>query len=221
MPFFSLLALHHDVQPLPLDYCRKVKLAKVHPPKVPLFIVMGYEELVLFADQDLNLKVNYDTVTWTKILDALENAGNPFPDTNIAAVISDALELCLLGLVDPDVCDRIPNTLGNQTSLFVWISAARNLHKAIARAADEAAELNRIKEIVNRAEFDTSMRTRKESMPDDQHKKLLNLLRDFKHHLEGSNAANTFISLDEELRNKRLQQQQKDMIRQISHDEHS
>ncbi|CAG0923104.1 unnamed protein product [Notodromas monacha] len=184
--------------------------------------IAGDDDWVLFNNKRSGYyRVNYDTVTWTKILDALENAGNPFPDTNIAAVISDALELCLLGLVDPDVCDRIPNTLGNQTSLFVWISAVRNLHKSIARAADEVAELNRIKEIVNRAEFDTSMRTRKESMPDDQHKKLLNLLKDFKHHLEGSNAANTFISLDEELRNKRLQQQQKDMIRRISHDEHS
>ncbi|CAG0919573.1 unnamed protein product [Notodromas monacha] len=54
----------------------------------------GDDDWVLFNNERSGYyRVNYDTATWNKILDALETpAGNAIPDMNFAAIISDGLD---------------------------------------------------------------------------------------------------------------------------------
>ncbi|CAG0925402.1 unnamed protein product, partial [Notodromas monacha] len=110
---------------------------------------------------------------------------------------------------------RIPSRLRNERSLIVWLTAAKNLHKAIARAADKTAETVRIKEIVKKAEFN-AMRTREAMTP--QRKNLLELLRNFSKHLDGPNATRAYISSHEAFWNKRFQEQEQGLKKRLSHE---
>ncbi|CAG0924513.1 unnamed protein product, partial [Notodromas monacha] len=174
----------------------------------------GDDDWVLFNNRRSGYyRVNYDTVTWNKILDALKTSRGTFPNTNVAAIISDGLRLCLLGLVDPDVCERIPKNLMDERSLIVWLTAAKNLHKAIARVADKTAELSRIKEIVKNAEFN-ALKTREAMTPERE--SVLELLRNFSKHLEEPNATRAFISSHEEFWNKLFEKQKQNLKKRLS-----